>query len=207
MNPRSSFLLCLLASGLGLSACSLLRSARDTAHYYVLAPMAGAGHDLPQAPSSQVAFGVGKVKIPSYLLRDPLAVRRGTNEIRYLEGALWAERLDNALQRVLAENLACLLTTDQVRLSAWAKEEVQFEIYVSIERFDVNADGHGEISAWWRILSPGASQTLKTGQFHHERAGPQPIATPEGSVATLSLLAEDLSRDLAKTVAALQGRP
>jgi uncharacterized lipoprotein YmbA len=198
MKTRFPLLCSLLASAayLCLPACISFKAAHDTARYFLLSPMAGA--DKAPAPASALAIGVGKVKVPAYLLRDPLAVRQDTNEVKYLENALWAERLDNGLQRIIAEDLGRLLATDRVRLSSWRREDVQLEVYVSIERFDIDADCQGEISAWWRILSPGGEQTLKAGQFHAVRKGPVPSLDPRAAVATLSLLVEDLSRDIAK---------
>ena len=186
-----------------LPACLNLKPAHDSARHFVLTPIAAGASGSSPAPLHPVAFGLGKVVIPAYLLRDPLAVRQGVNEVHYLDDVLWAERLDNGLQRVLAEDLACLLTTDHVRLSTWTKEQVQLEIYVTLEQFDVDTQGQGEICARWRVLSPGGDRTLKTGRFNHLRKGPTLTADPQGAVATLSLLAEDLSREVAKDVETL----
>ncbi len=123
-------------------------------------------------------MGVGQVKLPAYLFDTSLAVRKGTNEIDYLPSALWAERLDTGFQRVLAANLATLLPTDQIRLSAWRSEDVAAEVYVTIEQFDVDATGRGVLVAWWRILSPGGEKTLKAGESRLARQGPSPDAEP-----------------------------
>ena len=145
-------------------------------------------------------MGVGQVKLPAYLFDTSLAVRKGTNEIEYLPSALWAERLDTGFQRVLAANLATLLPTDQIRLSAWQSEDVAAEVYVTIEQFDVDASGRGVLVAWWRILSPGGEKTLKAGESRLARQGPPPDADPSGAVATLSELVADLSRQLAQAL-------
>ena len=113
---------------------------------------------------------------------------------------LWAERLDTGIQRVLAANLATLLPTDQIRLSAWRSEDVAAEVYVTIEQFDVDSSGHGVLVAWWRILSPGGEKTLKAGESRLTRQGPSPDADPSGAVATLSDLVADLSRQLAQAL-------
>ena len=127
-----------------------------------------------------------------------MTIRNGTNEIVYLPSALWAERLDTSLQRVLAANLATLLPTDQIRLSAWQTGDVSAEVYVAIQQFDVDAGGHGVLVAWWRILSPGGEKVLKAGESHLTGQGSPPDADPSGAVATLSKLVADLSRQLAK---------
>jgi len=200
MKTRFSLIYLLLTSAacLCLPACINLKPARNTAHYFLLSPMAETGLGPSTAPVRAITVGIGKVKVPDYLLRDPMAVRQGANQIEYLENALWAERLDNGIQRVFADDLARLLATDRLRISAWRKEDVQIEIYISIDRFDVDAEGQGELSAWWRILSPGGERVVRTGQFHKARKGLPPNANAGAAVATLSLLVEDLSREVAK---------
>ena len=187
--------LLLAAAGLSLTACLNLSPAKDTARYFLLA--AATNPPPAVAAAHPFALGIGKVRVPAYLLRDTVAVRQLGPEIAYLPNALWAERLDNGLQRVLAGDLALRLGTDRVRLSAWAKEDVQFEIYVTVDRFEVSADGRGECSAWWRILSPASEVALSSGQFHQTAPGPRPAEDPGGAVATLSQLAEGLGGTLA----------
>ena len=101
---------------------------------------------------------------------------------------------------MLAANLAILLPTDQVRLSAWQSEDVAAEVYVTIEQFDVDASGRGVLVAWWRILSPGGEKTLKAGESRLTRQGPPPDTDPSGAVATLSELVADFSRQLAQAL-------
>jgi len=143
---------------------------------------------------------MGQVKLPAYLFSTSLAVRQGTNEIAYLPAAFWGERLDTGLQRVLAANLATLLPTDQIRLSAWQSGDVSVEVYVAIERFEVDARGQGVLVAWWRILSPGGEKTVKAGECRLARQGPAPDTDPSGAVATLSQLVADLSRQIAQAI-------
>jgi len=101
---------------------------------------------------------------------------------------------------VLAANLAAVLPTEQVRLSAWQKDDFAAEVYVTLEQFDVDASGRGVLIAQWRILSPGGEKVLKAGGSHFSRQGPPPDAGASGAVATLSELVADLSRQLAQAL-------
>jgi uncharacterized lipoprotein YmbA len=175
-----------------------LKPTHANARRFVLTPLAS-GPAEP-GPRGAIAVGVGQVKTPDYLNKSSLAIRRGTNEIDYLPLILWAERVDNGLQRVLAENLARLLPTDKIRLSAWRSDEVSVEAYIMIEQFDVDAHGHGVLSAYWRVLSPGGDKTLKLGDCHLARQGPLPDSDPSGAVGTLSGLVEEFSRQLAEAI-------
>jgi uncharacterized lipoprotein YmbA len=197
--PVLARLLLALVAGLSLTGCfGFLKPAKSTARHFVLTSLPAA--EPAAEPRSSVAVGMGPVKLATYLFNSSLAVRNGTNEIVYLPSALWAERLDTGLQRVLAADLATLLPTDQIRLSAWQSVEVSVEVYIAMDRFDVDARGQGVLVAWWRILSPGGEKTLKTGESRFTRQGPPPDTDPSGAVATLSELAADLSRQLAKAV-------
>jgi uncharacterized lipoprotein YmbA len=182
----------------GFTACGFLKPARPTARHFVLTPLPATGPG--PVTSNALAVGLGQVKLPAYLFETSLAVRKGTNEIEYLTSALWAERLDTGLQRVLAANLAILLPTDRLLLSAWQKDAVAAEVYVTIDQFDVDAAGRGVLLARWRILAPGGEKVLKTGGSRFARQGPAADASASGAIATLSDLVADLSRQLAQAV-------
>jgi uncharacterized lipoprotein YmbA len=159
-------------------------------------PAVEPGASRPDGP----VVGVGQVKLPAYLFNSSLAIRKGTNEIDYSTSVFWAEHLDSGIQRVFAANLATLLHTDQIRLSAWKSEDVSAELYVAIEQFDVEVDGKTVLIARWRILAPGGEKTLKAGASRFERHGPPPDNDPSGAVGTLSGLLAEFSRELAEIV-------
>ena len=198
LNAPFRRLLLALATGAVVTGCSFLKPVTSTARHFVLTPLVAAGPVT--IPRVALAVGVGQVKLPAYLFDTSLAVRKGTNEIVYQPSTIWAERLDTATQRVLAANLATLLPTDQIRLSAWRTEDVAAEVHVTIEQFDVDAGGRAVLVAWWRILAPGGEKILKAGETRLNRQGPSPDTNPSGAVATLSDLMGDLSRQLAQAL-------
>jgi uncharacterized lipoprotein YmbA len=129
-----------------------------------------------------------------------MAVRKGSNEIEYLPSTFWAERLDSGFQRVLAANLAILLPTDRISLSAWQRNDVMAEVYVTLEQFDVDASGRGVLVARWRILSPGGDKVLKAGSSRFSRQGPPPDPGVSGAIDTLSALVADFAGQLASAL-------
>jgi len=191
-------LLIALGVSVSLTGCSFLKPAPNTARHYVLTPLPADGQ--AKAAPGTLVVGLGQVKLPAYLLDTSLAVRKGTNEIVYLPGTLWAERLNAGIQNVLAANLRSLLPTDQIRLSIWRSDGVGAEVYVAIEQFDVDSKGEAVLIASWRILAPGGEKTIKAGESRFMRHGPSPNANPSGAVATLSELMADLSRQLAQAL-------
>src|SRR5262245_42813820 len=81
-----------LASGL-LSGC-LPKPSTVSIRHFVLAPISTNAPAPTSAAAGRFSIGLGFVKMPSYALRDSLAIRRGPTEIEYLDDALWGERLD-----------------------------------------------------------------------------------------------------------------
>jgi uncharacterized lipoprotein YmbA len=184
------------AVSLCLAGCSFLKPSGVNPRSFVL-------NSLPATASSGQAVtgvGVGPVKVPGYLYKNAIAVRHGANEVAYLEQAVWAERLDHGLQRVLAADLAALLPTDRIHLSVWRREDVNVEVFVTVEQFDVDRSGTGVLAAWWRLLPASHEKELQAGQFRGVRSGPAPESDPQGAAVTMSELATDLSREVAEAI-------
>jgi hypothetical protein len=181
-----------------LTGCSFLKPVPDTSRQFILTP-------LPATETANVASGTWRVdvvhvKIPSYLFNSSLAVRKGTNEIVYPPGTLWAERLNTGIPRVLAVDLSLLLPSEQIRVAVGSSEDVAREIGVTIDQFDVSSSGHAVLVAKWRIFSPGGEKILHSGESRLSRSGPAPDTDPSGAVGTLSDLIADLSRQLAQAL-------
>jgi uncharacterized protein len=197
-SPRLLSGLATLGMGALLAGCSFLKPAVSTTRHYVLTPAAAT--PARAAAGGGPAVGLGPVKLPAYLFNSSFAVRNGTNEIDYLPNALWAERLDSGFQRVLGADLATVLPTDNLRLSAWQKDQVSAELYVTLEQFDVDAAGQGVLSGRWRMVGPGGDPVLKSGGIRLTRSGPTPDTDVSGAVATLSELVAEFSRQIAPTL-------
>jgi uncharacterized lipoprotein YmbA len=202
MTRTSVILPCLLLGliGLGAGGCSVLKPQGFTPRTFVLTPAPATNPPPAQVQLASRGIGLGYVKLPAYLIGRTMAIRKGPHEIAYLENAVWGERLDHALQRVLAANLAALMPSCQVRLSAWRTDDVTDEVYVTIERFDVDANGTGTLNAWWRVVPPGGGPARSSGHFQQHSSGPAPGAHPDGAVASLSALAAELSRTIAQAL-------
>lgn len=188
-----TFMVCACVTG-----CSFLKPAPDTSRHFVLT-------SLPPTDTANVASGTSRVnvvhvKISSYLFNSSLAVRKGTNEIVYPPGTLWAERVDTGIPRVLAADLSSLLPGEQIRVVVGSSDDVAREIGVTIEQFDVSSSGQAVLVAKWRIFSPGGETILHSGESRLSRSGPAPDADPSGAVGTLSDLIADLSRQLAQAL-------
>ena len=159
-----------------VTGCSFLKPAHDSSRHFVLT-------SLPPTKTANVASGTWRVdvvhvKIPSYLFNSSLAIRKGTNEIVYPPGTLWAERLDTGIPRVLAADLSSLLPGEQIRVAVGTSEDVAREIGVAVEQFDVSLSGQAVLVAKWRIFSPGREKILHSDENRLSRSGPAPDTTP-----------------------------
>ena len=183
--------------GLPLGGCAI-RPARVSTRHFVLVPISAAEH--PSITSQQPEIEVGSVQMPSYLLRDSMVIRKSSEEVEYLETALWADRLDHSFRQTLAQNLSMLLPSDQCCLSAPERERLIVRVSINVEQFDVDTEGRGTLLAAWRLTAVGADKPIKRGQVHLTRSGPSPRGNPQAIATTLSALTADFSRELPQTL-------
>ena len=174
----------------------LFKSARVPERNFILTTLPVSGN-APAVTSQTPAIDVGYVKMPSYLLREDMIIRKNASEIEVLENALWAERLDEGFRRVLEHDLSSLLASDQGNLSPTGRNEVRVRLSVNVEQFDVDTQGRGTLLANWRFSEAGAASPMKTGEVHLTRNGAVPRGNPEAVVAALSGLIGEFSRQLA----------
>jgi uncharacterized lipoprotein YmbA len=184
-------------SGTLLTGC-LLKRATDSTRHFVLSPIS-TNEPAPVA-TEHLSVGIGFVKMPSYLLRNSMAIRNGANEIEYLEDARWAERLDQCFQRTLAVNLSGLLPSDSIYLTDFGRDKEMVSVFINVQQFDVDAGGRGTLTAQWRIASPNSDRPLRSGHTRLVRTGATPRRNPDVIAMTLSDLAGEFSRELAQLI-------
>jgi uncharacterized lipoprotein YmbA len=182
--------------GISLLGGCLFKPARVPTHHFILASIPAP--ETNSAAAQHLSLEVGFVKMPSYLLRDSMVIRKSATEIEYLENALWAERLDLSFRQTLAENLSLLLPSDLVYLST--SERGQVRVSVDVKQFDVDTQGRGTLIAWWQVTAPGSDKRVKGGQARLTRLGPAPRASPQVIATTLSALTAEFSEELAQAI-------
>jgi uncharacterized lipoprotein YmbA len=201
-HRRAQKITCVLLAllcGLVASGC-LFKKKREPTRDFVLTLMPAS--ESGSAPARPLQIEVGFVKMPSYLLRESLIVRKSANEFHYLDNAQWAERLDQCFRRTLTENLSSLLVSGQTHPTSADETESKVLVSVAVKQFDVDTQGQGTLLATWSVTFPGSDESAKSGHAQLHQDGPSPQGNPQIVVATLSALTAQFSRDLAKEIRA-----
>ncbi len=158
-------LLLLGGTGLLVSACSLPlpQAQADPTRYFLLQE----GVKRPEAGDAGpvCVIRIERVEVPAYLLDKPLTVRRGPNEVRYLDAARWAEPLDQDLARNLMLGLDAVPGVTAIgrynRADKW-----DYDLRVQVTACE-GADGRKVLFAanWTLVPAPGSNRPGGSGSF------------------------------------------
>ena len=186
---------------LGLAAC--IGGSTPPSQFYLLEPIKAAEPAAGRGGGQVIALA--PVRIPQYVDRPQIVTASGKNAYQLNELNRWAERLDDNIARVLAQNLSLLVPADLVLLNASGRsKEAKLRVAVSILEFHVDPQAQAQVSAQWSIA--GGEDTLLARSFAcREPARAGDYAAMAGA---LNLCLDRLSRDLAAALRPLaqQGR-
>jgi uncharacterized lipoprotein YmbA len=147
------------------TACfGLARNAPPLRQYTLTGPTGG-GPDT----RSGLAVGVRRLDLASYLAVPFIVVRRGEHEITTTEFQRWGERLDEAINRVVAAHLAAWPAVRTVEVAPWSarvRHDVVVQLHVS--RFEGVAlpgagGGHVAMQIGWDLIRPLDGRVLVRG--------------------------------------------
>ena len=181
--------LCLLI----LAGCGITKPSR----FYILTPVEESGSAIHAAQGP--AVGIGPLRFPDYLDRPEIVHRSGDNQLYYAGSDRWAEPLKATFGRTLAENLSVLLPTDRTSMHPWPRDTaIDYQLALSVTRFDSDAEGTVVLSAHWEIIRTEDGAVIKRQKsVYTEAAGS--LAYP-AIVAAQSRAVEALSRDIAAVI-------
>ncbi|TCO75943.1 PqiC family protein [Chromatocurvus halotolerans] len=145
---------------------------------------------------------VGPVTLPEYLKRSALARRDSEGALHYSVSELWAEPLDQGIQRTLIEILSDALEGAGItNFPGPSASRADYGVSISVRRLEAT-DAIARLSASWRILptssvSPGPTLT---GRFSREEA----LVSPSGPAVAraFSALVRALALDIAGAIPA-----
>jgi len=178
--------------------------ASKSPNYYVLNSLQSEAPGVKVAGGeNDLTIGVGPIKIPAYLDRPQMVTRSTPDSLQFAEFDKWAEPLEKNLTRVLAENLAILLSTDRVGVFPWTSSaQVQYQVTVDITQLERVPDGKVILAARWNVLGDHGDNLLlvKSSRF----SIPMESSGYEGIASAESRAVEDLSREIALSIKSLR---
>jgi uncharacterized lipoprotein YmbA len=191
----------------GVAGCVSLARSEPPQEHFVL----GAGTALPDSTPPEVtldlAVGIRRPKVASYLASSYMVVRRGANQVDFAEFSRWGEPLEAGVNRVVARELVAH-GLREVAVAPWpAQARFGYLIEVDVVRFEGLApvdpdseEGGVHVLANWTVSRPLDGSTLVRGTTDYRRQGWSAGDYP-GLVALLDeglgVLADDLAAALA----------
>src|SRR6266540_1085900 len=177
------------ASLIGLAACT-----SPPSRFYILHTLSASEMMPPVAQAERgPIIGVGPVNLPKYLDRPQIVTRASQQQLVIGEFDRWAEPLPENVSRVLAENLALLMSTDHALLFPWPRAAaIDYQVRVDVWRFDGTLGRESSLIARWSILDRNERELLTKKSQFTAAVGTREY---EALVAALNQMLEALSRD------------
>jgi uncharacterized lipoprotein YmbA len=197
IRPQSRFLArAVLVAGLAGAGCADSQPTR----FYTLAALPDAPSEAMPARTSDLSVGVGPVTLPPYLDRPQLVTRAGSNRAVLAEFDSWVEPLQGMFARVLAENLALLLGTDDVlTLPQRRALALDYQVEVDVTRFDVDTGGNAVLDARWWVLGRDGERILRSGRSTISE--PTQVGDYTAAAGALSRALGAMSLEIARAIA------
>jgi uncharacterized lipoprotein YmbA len=196
-------LVCFIPAG-----CSFLEVKPDPSRFFALTSLPRTGQTAQDAAgTSALVLGIGPIKFPGYLDRQQMVTRISQNRFAVAENDRWAEPLEENFSRVLSQNLSILLQTDRIVTYPWVRsQQPNYQVQVEVLRYEPNAEQVVELWARWSIID-NTKKTVSVKETYLTQ--PARDKSTEASVASMSELVSDLSKEIAAAIRALtvgQGR-
>ncbi len=186
-----------------VAGCTLMGGTREPTKSYVLNSLhTEETQPQPVADLSDIGILVGPVRLALYLDRAAIVIRDSQNKIKITEFSQWAGPLQENFSRVLAENLAVLLSTDRVGIFPGTRARLfDYNVTVYVTRFDGKPGEKAHLRARWIILDKNRKKTLF--EKHTLLSQPTENDSMEALIAAESRTLADLSRKIAEAIKVL----
>jgi len=189
---------------MALSACTVLSPQPDKTKFFVLTSAVGSAPDAAPADgssASNLAIGVGPIKLPQYLRRPEVVTRTSPSELALSDTDRWAEPLESGFVRVLSENLSRQLGTQRIVTFPWySSSRLDYQVQINVKRFETDSKGKPELDAQWSIRDGRGTKMLVARES--DISEPPDPGDPSPSVG-LSQALSSLSQQIASQIAAL----
>jgi uncharacterized lipoprotein YmbA len=170
------------AIAIALFACGETKPSR----FYMLSAEP-ASDTRAQGTKAGGIIAVGPVEIPKYLDRSQIVTVTEPNRVNVADYDRWAEPLDVAFTRTLAENLQLMTAARLVEVypfpASAALDPSERQVVVQIMKFHLRSDGVVDFAANWSILDQEGRRTLLRGSS----TASEPATVGDYTSATLAM--------------------
>jgi uncharacterized lipoprotein YmbA len=143
---RAASGLLVAAALVGMNGCANGQPTR----LYTLTPTVAAAETA--AGETSECIGIGPVTLPGFLDHRQIVTRRNESEVERADFEHWAEPLEDAIPRVLVEDLTALLGPRRIQVRPWnSSGHCQNQLLVDVARFDGMLGQSVVLDARWRI--------------------------------------------------------
>jgi len=140
------------------------------------------------------------VSIPDYLERSQIVTGVGTDRVEFLMLHRWAEPLENAITRILAEEIGARVPIERIVTYPWrdmVARAMRCQVVVAVVRFDGHPGGDVTLGTRWQILGrDGDELALERSTVIQAAMGP----SVEDLVAGMGRALATLGREIAVEV-------
>ncbi len=148
----------------------------------------------------RMSIGLGPLVLPEVVNRQQIVTRSGTSRLELADRHRWAEPLQDNIARVIRENLAVLLGTEQVIAYPWSRDTgVDYQIAIEIVRFEGEGLAQARLEALWSVLNREGKAVVPQRRSRLEV--PAATADHEGLVVALNKALYRLSLEMAAELA------
>ena len=191
----------LLALTIGLALVTACGSSPPTRYYQLEERVS----QTDNSSSSTLSVRVGPLYIARYLQQPNIVTRQDDYQVEVAEFDRWVEPLEQSIGRILTTNLSDTLSSNWVHefgVGNDAIERFDYQVLVTITRFDANANDTATLTAQWNLVTPQSSVTV----LAKRTVLTQPVASSSYSsqAAALSDLISELAKEIADNILAQQ---
>jgi uncharacterized protein len=139
-----------------LSGCGTSKPS----NFYILSDL-GSHRTQLVSKTTRSVIGVGPITFAKYLNQPQIVTRNSLNQIKLDEFNRWAEPLADNFTRVLSKDLNATLKNHSVVVYPSANfESIQYQVTMSVDRFDATTEGKVIAEVSWVILNKVSGKRL-----------------------------------------------
>jgi uncharacterized protein len=194
-------------TALALVACG----SSAPANFYLLQARPATSFQGPATDAAEeISIGIGPLELPEYLDRPQMVTRSKGNSVKVHEFERWAEPLVEGVSRVVSDNLADLLLSEQIAIHPWHSPlKVDYRLSLTFTRFEGAADGSISLAGRWVFYNTEKNKVILRQPFKLSRtaASQRVEALVDGQNQLLAELCEGIADAVTRVVASWENQP